>query len=77
MVKKPFYATWQGCSTVRIFEFIHSFKDFFQKDPYSIYSWKVSTFFVVCPSQLWKHHFLTAIFFTILTNEKIESLAAL
>ena len=80
MFKKPFYATWQGCSTVRIFEFIHSFKNFFQRDPYSTYSLKVSTFFtffVVCPSQLWKYHFLIAIFFAILNNEKIGSLTAL
>ena len=29
-------------------------------------------FFVVCPSQLWKYHFLIAIFFAILNNEKIR-----
>ena len=31
----------------------------------------------MCQSQLWKGHFLTAIFFAILKNEKIGSLAAL
>ena len=33
--------------------------------------------FFVCPGKLWKYHFLMAIFFAILDNEKIGSLAAL